>query len=310
MAGGDDNGGVMTLTPGEVARRLEIVGFEAEDAARVRRLGALIADDVEALTDSFFDALAAIREGSAITDSPSLLRRARDLKRAHLRAMFSGRYDAAYVEERLELGMLYAKAGLPTRVFLGAFHHLLAEIGRRATARADDEAQAFEDFASFMKVAFFDVALIADAIVWERERVITRQQHAIMELSTPVLRVRDRLLVLPVIGAIDPERAKQLTGQLLASIRAERAKAVVLDVTGVPVVDTAVANHLVQAVLAARLMGATAIVTGISSEVAQSLVTLGVRLDALTIRGDLEGGLEAAAQVLSGDLLPPADGAG
>src|SRR5207248_5701002 len=101
-------------------------------------------------------------------------------------------------------------------------------------------------------------------------------QEAIRELSTPVLQVRERLLILPIIGVIDTQRARQLTEQLLRSIRANRAKVVVIDITGVPVVDTPVANHLVQTVEASRLMGATVIITGLSAEIARTLVTLGV----------------------------------
>src|SRR5262245_2298257 len=85
---------------------------------------------------------------------------------------------------------------------------------------------------------------VAVGFVQERERIIRQQQEAIRELSTPVLQVRDRLLILPIIGVIDPQRARQLTEQLLRGIRANRAKVVVVDITGVPAVDAAVANHL------------------------------------------------------------------
>ena len=92
------------------------------------------------------------------------------------------------------------------------------------------------------------------SFVEERERVIREQQEAIRELLTPVLQVRDRLLILPIIGALDSQRARQLTEQLLGSIQANRARVVVIDVTGVATIDIDVANHLVQTVEAARLM--------------------------------------------------------
>jgi len=103
---------------------------------------------------------------------------------------------------------------------------------------------------------------VAVGFVQERERTIVEQQEAIRELSTPVLRVRDRLLILPIIGAIDPQRARQLTEQLLRAIRSSRARVVVIDITGVAAMDSSVANHLVQTVEAARLLGAAVIVTG------------------------------------------------
>jgi rsbT co-antagonist protein RsbR len=139
---------------------------------------------------------------------------------------------------------------------------------------------------------------VAGSFVQERERIIREQQEAIRILSTPVLQVRERLLILPIIGVIDPQRARQLTEQLLRGIRTNRAKVVVIDITGVPVMDANVANHLVQTVEAARLLGATVIITGLSPEIAQTLVTIGVDLGKMHTAGDLQGGIEEAERVL------------
>jgi rsbT co-antagonist protein RsbR len=119
------------------------------------------------------------------------------------------------------------------------------------------------------------------SFVQERERVIKQQQVAIRELSTPVLQVRE-----------------QLTDQLLGAIRTNRARVVVIDITGVPEVDETVANHLVQTVKASGLMGARVIITGLSSEIAQTLVTLGVDLTGMSTVGDLQGGIEEAERLL------------
>ncbi len=146
---------------------------------------------------------------------------------------------------------------------------------------------------------------VAVGFVQERERIIRQQQEAIRELSTPVLQVRDRLLILPIIGVIDSLRARQLTEQLLRGIRANRAKVVVVDITGVPSVDAAVANHLVQTVDASRLMGANVIVTGLSSEIAQTLVTIGVDLSKINAVGDLQGGIEEAERMLGYAVTMP-----
>src|SRR5213595_1745858 len=139
---------------------------------------------------------------------------------------------------------------------------------------------------------------VAVSFVQERERIIRQQQEAIRELSTPVLQVRERLLILPIIGVIDAQRARQLTEQLLRGIRQNRAKVVVIDITGVPTIDSTVANHLVQTVEASRLMGASVIITGLSSEIAQTLVTIGVDLSKMNAVGDLQGGIEEAERLL------------
>jgi rsbT co-antagonist protein RsbR len=139
---------------------------------------------------------------------------------------------------------------------------------------------------------------VAVSFVEERERIIRQQQDSIRELSTPVLPVRERLLILPIIGVLDSERARQLTEQLLTAIRTHRAKVVVIDITGVPDVDELVANHLVRTVDASRLMGASVIITGLSPLIAQTLVTIGVDLSKMDTIGDLQGGLEEAERLL------------
>src|SRR5246500_4991316 len=136
------------------------------------------------------------------------------------------------------------------------------------------------------------------SFVQERERITRQQQEAIRELSTPVLQVREQLLILPIIGVIDPQRARQLTEQLLRGIRTNRAAVVVIDITGVAAMDVTVANHLVQTVEASRLLGATVIVTGLSPEIAQTLVTIGVDLGKMNTVGDLQGGIEQAERLL------------
>jgi rsbT co-antagonist protein RsbR len=150
---------------------------------------------------------------------------------------------------------------------------------------------------------------VAVSFVQERERVIRQQQDALLELSTPVLQVREKLLILPIIGVLDSQRARQLTEQLLGGIRDHRARVVVIDITGVPEVDHEVANSLVQTVDASRLMGASVIITGLSSEIAQTLVTIGVDLSKMDTVGDLQGGIEKAERLLGYSVTRPDHGA-
>jgi rsbT co-antagonist protein RsbR len=150
---------------------------------------------------------------------------------------------------------------------------------------------------------------VAVGFVQQRERIIREQQEAIRELSTPVLQVRERLLILPIIGAIDPQRARQLTEQLLQGIRTNRARVVVIDITGVAAIDSHVANHLVQTVEASRLLGAKVIVTGLSPEIAQTLVKIGVDLSKMNTVGDLQGGIEEAERLLGYTVAPLREGA-
>jgi rsbT co-antagonist protein RsbR len=111
------------------------------------------------------------------------------------------------------------------------------------------------------------------------------------------MKLHDRLLLLPIIGALDTQRMRQLTEQLLEAIEAHRAQVVVVDITGVAEIDRGVANHLVQTIESAGLMGAETIITGLSPDIAQTLVDLGVDLARMRTIGDLQGGLEYAERL-------------
>jgi DNA-binding LacI/PurR family transcriptional regulator/anti-anti-sigma regulatory factor len=131
-----------------------------------------------------------------------------------------------------------------------------------------------------------------------QEEIIEAQQRALQELSTPIIPVMDRIIVMPLIGSIDTLRARDITRALLAGIREYRAKVVILDITGVPIVDSGVANHLNKTVQAARLKGARTIVTGISDAVAETIVDLGIDWGDIETLSDLQTGLVGALESL------------
>lgn len=116
------------------------------------------------------------------------------------------------------------------------------------------------------------------------------------------------MLIVPIIGAVDAGRAHQLTEQLLRSIRANRARVAVIDITGVATMDTVIVNHLMQTAAAARLLGAQVILTGVSTSVAQTLATLGVNLSAVRTLGDLQSGIEEARRLLAREAAQPSGG--
>lgn len=142
------------------------------------------------------------------------------------------------------------------------------------------------------------MAVFGQAFVDTSEQVIERQQRAIRQLSTPVLQLREGLLLAPMVGALDTERLTQMRADLLEAIRRRRSRVVVLDVTGVPEIDSVAANQLIGTVASARMMGAAVIVSGLSAEIAQTLVTAGIDLSQVDSVGDLQSGIERAERML------------
>jgi anti-anti-sigma regulatory factor len=133
-----------------------------------------------------------------------------------------------------------------------------------------------------------------------QQEIIEAQRHALQELSTPIIPVLEGIIVVPLIGSIDTMRARDLTRALLAGIRQHRAKVVLLDITGVPMVDSGVADHLNKTIQAVRLKGARTIVTGISDAVAETIVDLGIDWSGVETLRDLQTGLHAALHMPSG----------
>ncbi len=216
----------------------------------------------------------------------------------YVEALETGTYEALQAYAR-NLSERIIPRGVETHEVVGIVLLLRDVLARSLFAKYRDDFNKLNRILDAYEPAANRIAItVAVGFVQERERIIREQQEAIRELSTPVLQVRERLLILPIIGVIDPQRARQLTEQLLRGIRSNRAKVVVLDITGVPYIDSAVANHLVQTVEAARLLGAIVIVTGLSPEIAQTLVNIGVDLGKMNTVGDLQGGIEEAERQL------------
>jgi len=143
-----------------------------------------------------------------------------------------------------------------------------------------------------------------------REAIIGRQQEELLELSIPVVKLWDGILAVPLIGTLDSARAQSVTERLLQQIIDTEATIAIIDITGVPAVDTLVAQHLIKTVAAARLMGADCLVSGIRPQIAQTMVELGVDLD-VTTKASLAEALRLALQRSDQTIVrTPRDAAG
>lgn len=151
-------------------------------------------------------------------------------------------------------------------------------------------------------------ALVATQEAHQRQALYQKQGQQVREPSSPVIKVWEEVLVLPLVGTIDSDRAAQVMEDLLQGIVAHQAEIVIVDVTGVPVVDTYALNHLMQTIKAAGLLGARSVLVGISAEVAQTMISLGLDLKGVETRGNLQAGIEFALQALHLQVVPT-DGA-
>ena len=135
------------------------------------------------------------------------------------------------------------------------------------------------------------------------ERTVSLQKIALQELSAPLIPVFEGITVMPLVGTIDTERAKQIMENLLKGAVKHRSEVVLIDITGVPVVDTMVAHHIIQAADAVRLIGAKSMLVGIRPEIAQTIVNLGIDLNPFTTKNNLKKGIEAALELTNKKIV-------
>lgn len=200
-----------------------------------------------------------------------------------------------YFEAQRQRNTEMAAAGLSLRTITRgttALREPLAQFVRSRVTDRDDQI-AGVDMLDFILME----SLVAAGEVYADQRqddLEDEYRQLVRRLSTPVIEVWDGIQVLPLIGVIDSTRAQQMTEQLLERIVERQARVVILDITGVPTVDTAVGDHLMRTIRAAGLVGTKAILVGISPQVAQTLVRLGLSLEGIETHSDLRSGLERA----------------
>jgi anti-anti-sigma factor len=212
------------------------------------------------------------------------------------RAMLGWEWEA-YWQNTREQAAGYATAEIPLASWVELVNLFRFDILERTFAASPPDV-LLENVHAVNRWLDDAIAAFAQAFVSANERVIAHQQQAIRQLSTPVLQLRSGLLILPIVGALDRERLDQMRALLLAAVRERRARAVVLDVTGVPEIDSFAANALIGSVTSARMMGAEVIVSGLSAEISQTLVTVGIDLSRVVSAGDLQAGIDLAERTL------------
>jgi len=161
---------------------------------------------------------------------------------------------------------------------------------------ASDPAALFDDIWKSTLLLDKLALLTVDAFQTTREQLIARQQEELMELSTPVVKLWDGILALPIIGTLDSARTQVVMESLLQAVVQTNSRVAIIDITGVPTVDTLVAQHLLKTVTAARLMGADCIISGVRPQIAQTIVHLGIDLAGVVTKAKLSDAFALALQ--------------
>lgn len=296
----------LRLDERELESRRAFYEITDEDLARLAGLRGFAERNGVAFVDALYELILGHGDSRQFFPDDATVRRVKHMQREYFLGLFGGKCDLGYVEDRLRVGSAHERIGMPPKHYIGAYARYLRLLFDRLHAELPP-AEAHAAYRSVAKLVAFDMGLAIDTYIAANLNTVARHQAAIRELSTPVIRVHRRILLLPLVGTVDSHRAAQIMETLLMRVVEEQARAVIVDIAGVPTVDTMVADHLLKTTEAVRLLGAETILTGISAQIARTVVQLGVDISSMHTRSRLEDGIELALGLLGRTITEKAD---
>ena len=278
--------------------------FQISDAdlAHVREYGRLMVPRLEEYAERFYAWLETQPEFELFFSDPEVLERVKRLQREYWRDFFRGAVDAEYVDRRKVVGEDHARIGLPLPAYFAAMtqsHRLFTEDLYDGSLPEETYRDAVRAVTRLLQL---DCAIVVDALAALNQQTIARQSQALMEMSTPVTAIWEDILMLPVVGIIDSKRAQEVMNAILVAIAQTQSKAIIMDISGVAVVDTAVANHLIKITKATKLMGCECTISGVSPAIAQTMVELGIDVGTVKTTSTLKDALSLAFEATGTEI--------
>jgi rsbT co-antagonist protein RsbR len=273
---------------------LALYGLTKDDLARIEHYGSIVSKSGDGYVDRFYVWLAQHPDFNRFFSDKAKLEQVKKLQMEYWREFFRGRVDRQYIEQRELVGNVHARIGLPLPTYFAAMNAsagiFLDDLYDGSLAPADYAATA----KSITRLMNLDTALVVDAYAELTESTIRSQSDALLQMSTPVTAIWRDILMLPIVGIIDSSRAQNIMNAMLTTIAATQSRVIIMDISGVGVVDTAVANHLIKITKATKLMGCECTISGVSASIAQTIVELGIDVGNIKTMGTLRDALADA----------------
>ena len=260
------------------------------DLNRIRAHGKAVLPRLDAFIEKFYDWMRTQPEFNQFFGSAHKLAEVQNLQRDYWTQFFEGRVDDGYIAGRQHVGETHARIGLPLPAYFAAMDVSLHLWTSDIPAARIDPAT----YDSLVKLCHMDTAIVVDTFSNRTSAIIRDQHQAMMEMSTPVTEVWEDVLMLPIVGMIDSRRAQDIMTAVLTKIGETHARSLILDISGVAVMDTAVANHLIKISKASKLMGSTCIISGVSPAIAQTVIELGINVGEVRTTATLRDALTVA----------------
>ncbi len=268
--------------------------IEEGDLRRVRALGEQVMAELPAILEDFYAWMRGLPEFGAMFGNETHVAHVKKQQHMHWQHLFEAEINEAYLKSRQRIGEAHARIGLPLDIYYRSvvvFQNLFADLFERLGIDSAADLRAFQ------KLVALDTAIVVNVYNQIVMETIREQSNALMQLSTPVTQLWAGILLLPLVGVIDSKRAQDIMNSVLSRVAMAQSKVFILDIGGVSVVDTAVANHLIKITKATQLMGCLSIISGISPAVAQTIVELGVQINEVTTTANMQDALAQALRL-------------
>jgi len=266
---------------------LALYNLNESDLERIRKLGERIVPSIEDYIRRFYEWLEPQPEFAELFDHAGTLAVVKRLQIGYWTEFFQAKVDAAYIEKRRRVGEVHASVGLSLPTYFAAMNLLLDLFAEQIDGDA-------ESATALSRMLHMDTAIVVETFSLLTSQAMSEQSRSLVAMSTPVTSIWEDILLLPIVGVVDSQRAQDMMTRMLTRIAETSSRVIILDIGGVAVVDTAVANHLIKITKATKLMGCECLISGVSPAIAQTIVELGIDVGAVETTATLKDALEMA----------------
>ncbi len=277
---------------------LELYSISDDDTEQIHSFGDIVVPKLDEFVDLFYDWLRKQPEFEEFFPDEETLTHVQKMSRGYWEEFFRHELDDDYLEKRHKIGETHARIGLPLTIYFAAMDRSL----KLFTEDLYDDSLSLEAYLAAMRAVakrmHLDTSLVVETYTRITNEAMAAQSRSLMEMSTPVTQIWEGVLFLPIVGIVDSKRAQEIMNATLTKISQTQSRAFIMDISGVAVVDTAVANYLIKVTKATRLMGCECTISGLSPAIAQTIVELGIDIGKVKTTATMQDALVDAFQRL------------
>jgi rsbT co-antagonist protein RsbR len=272
-------------------------GIEEEDLNLIHSQEDAADAGLDAFIEKFYFWLEKQPEYEEFFNDEQVLQRVKSESRNYWVEFFTHPLNEEYLTKRRAVGEVHARIGLPMGIYLAAMNCALSIICDDVIVEPDADKRS-RLIVAVTKLIHLDTSLVIEMYNMMVSRQLTAQTRSLMEMSTPVTQIWDGVLFLPIVGIVDSKRAQDIMDAALGKISETQCGVFIMDISGVAVIDTAVANHLINVTKATRLMGCECLISGVSPSIAQTIVELGIDVGNVRTLATMQDALKCALHSL------------